>query len=296
LRAPRDFSILPFNILKRHISQTLTHTQDLSRSIVSTEKRISEGKIKLEDNADFKLLNRLNLEHGRLQRRSQFEIELGTNLLKYLDSYQSLWQSLWEGGTGFIDDMKDKVEQQLRYSDQVRKDLEMMPRRIDNQSKAMSNYIIREDNRLNIQIAKSSQRIAEQARTDNMLNLRLAKATARVAEETRQDSSAMKTLALVTLTFLPATAIASIFSMQGMFNWLPTPDQPQLASPYLYVYFVVTIPVTLIVYVAWLWWTKYKEKQYKEQSVDLELDKIEETMKSRMRTMTLSLDNYSIDE
>jgi hypothetical protein len=84
--------------------------------------------------------------------------------------------------------------------------------------------------------------------------------------------------------------------MQGMFNWLPTPDQPQLASPYLYVYFVVTIPVTLIVYVAWLWWTKYKEKQYKEQSVDLELDKIEETMKSRMRTMTLSLDNYSIDE
>jgi hypothetical protein len=72
----------------------------------------------------------------------------------------------------------------------------------------MSNYIIREDNRLNIEIAKSSQKIAEQARTDNMLNLRLAKATARVAEETRQDSSAMKTLALVTLTFLPATAVA----------------------------------------------------------------------------------------
>jgi hypothetical protein len=137
LRAPRDFSILPFNILKKHISQTLTHTQDLSRTIISTEKRISEGKIKLEDNADFRLLNRLNLEHGRLQRRSQFEIELGTNLLKYLDSYQALWQSLWEGATDFIDDMKDKVEQQLRYSDQVRKDLEMMPRRIDNQSKAV---------------------------------------------------------------------------------------------------------------------------------------------------------------
>jgi hypothetical protein len=77
------------------------------------------------------------LEHGRLQRRSQFEIELGTNLLKYLDSYQTLWQSLWEGATDFLDDMKDKVEQQLRYADQVRKDLEMMPRRIDNQSKAV---------------------------------------------------------------------------------------------------------------------------------------------------------------
>lgn len=76
----------------------------------------------------------------------------------------------------------------------------------------MTNHIIRQDNLLNIDIARSSQKIAEQARYDNMLNLRLAKATARVAEDTRQDSAAMKTIAIVTLTFLPGTAVAvSVF-------------------------------------------------------------------------------------
>jgi hypothetical protein len=83
--------------------------------------------------------------------------------------------------------------------------------------------------------------------------------------------------------------------MNGMFNWTPSDDEP-LASPYLYVYFVVTIPVTLIVYIAWVMWTKYKEKQYREQSVDLELDEIERTMKLRMRTMTFSLDDFPIDQ
>lgn len=76
----------------------------------------------------------------------------------------------------------------------------------------MSNHIIREDNKLNISIARTSQSIAEQARYDNMLNLRLAKSTARVAEATRQDSAAMKTIAILTLTFLPGTAVAVSFS------------------------------------------------------------------------------------
>ena len=49
-----------------------------------------------------------------------------------------MWTNLWEGGTGYIDDMQDKVEQQMRYSEQVRVDLEIIPRRIKNQSKAVS--------------------------------------------------------------------------------------------------------------------------------------------------------------
>ena len=61
---------------------------------------------------------------------------------------------------------------------------------------------------MNIEIAQSSRRIAEESRRDNLLNIELAKATAQVAEETRQDSAAMKTIAVLTLTFLPGTFIA----------------------------------------------------------------------------------------
>lgn len=136
-KVPRDFAILPFCILKQHVDETLVHVQDLSRQITSAEKRIAEGVISLEDNGDYKLINRLNLEHVRLQRRSDFQLDLASNLMKYLDAYQRLWTVLLEGGTGYIDDMREKTEQQLRYSRQVEKDLQMLPRRIDNQSKAV---------------------------------------------------------------------------------------------------------------------------------------------------------------
>lgn len=136
-KVPRDFAILPFQILLHHVDESLSQVQDLSRQLTNTERRLSDGRISLDDNGDYKLLNRFNLEHIRLQRRSNFEAELGTNLLKYLDAYQRLWTHLWEGGTGYLEDMREKIEQQMRYSVQVQKDLNMMPRRIDNQSQAV---------------------------------------------------------------------------------------------------------------------------------------------------------------
>ena len=205
---PRDFAILPFNILAHHVDDTLGQVQRLSRDVTSTEKRIAEGNIALEDNGDFKLLNRLNLEHIRLQRRSNFEQELAVNLLKYLDEYQRMWATLWEGGTSYLEDMREKIEQQVRYSEQVKHDLEVMPRRIKNQSKAIFNFITLRDNKLNISLAESTRKIAEESRRDNLLNLEMAAATAQVAEETRIDSAAMKTIAVLGLTFLPGTAVA----------------------------------------------------------------------------------------
>ena len=140
-KVPRDFAILPVNILVHHVEETLEQVQKLSREIHSTEKRIAEGDIKLEDNGDYKLLNRLTNEHIRLQRRSNFEIELAANLLKYMDEYHRMWMTLWEGGTSYVDDMREKIDQQMRYSEQVRTDLEVIPRRIKNQSKAVRVHI-----------------------------------------------------------------------------------------------------------------------------------------------------------
>ncbi|KAK3711955.1 hypothetical protein LTR37_009267 [Vermiconidia calcicola] len=264
-KVPRDFAVLPFNILVHHVEETLGYVQRLSRELTSTEKRIAEGSISLEDNGDYKLLNRLNLEHLRLQRRSNFEIELAENLMKYIDEYYRMWDrvKLWEGGTSYIEEMREKLEQQTRYANQVHVDLEVIPRRIKNQSKAIFNFIAQRDNALNIQLAQSSRKIAEESRRDNLLNIEIAKATAQVAEETRQDSAAMKTIAIMTLTFLPGAAVASFFGM-GMFNWWPGDDQP-IASPYVWVFFVVTVPLTAMVYAAWFWWFNVSQKHYQKR-------------------------------
>ena len=128
---------MPFNILVHHVDQTFAHTEILSREITNTENRLADGDISLDDNGDFKLLNRLNLEHLRLQRRSNFELELAMNLRKYTDEYHRIWSALWEGGTSYIEDMHEKLEQQTRYAVQVKVDLEMIPRRIKNQSKTV---------------------------------------------------------------------------------------------------------------------------------------------------------------
>lgn len=134
----KDFAILPYNILVNHIEETFGFVQRLSRELESCEKRIAEGSISLDDNGDYKLLNRLNLEHLRLQRRSNFELELATNLLKYFTEYEKIWYRVLEGGTSYIDEMKEKIEQQTRYAEQLRLDLEVIPRRIKGQSKTVS--------------------------------------------------------------------------------------------------------------------------------------------------------------
>lgn len=136
-KVPRDFTILPLRILVHHVDETLSHVQRLSRDVTSTEKRIAEGDIKLEDQGDYKLLNRLNLEHIRLQRRSDFEVELAENLTLHIDSYHRLWRPLWEGGEDYIEVSRLQIDQQTRYSRQVQRDLAILPRRIKNQSKAV---------------------------------------------------------------------------------------------------------------------------------------------------------------
>lgn len=140
-KIPRDFAILPFNVLVRHIEETLSDVAKLSREITSAEKRIADGDINVDDNGDYKLLNRLNNEHIRVQRRSNFESELGKNLSIYIDEYARMWRSTSEGSIGqsfpYIDEMKEKIDQQTRYSEQLKLDLEVIPRRIKNQSKAV---------------------------------------------------------------------------------------------------------------------------------------------------------------
>ena len=62
--------------------------------------------------------------------------------------------------------------------------------------------------------------------------------------------------------------------MNGMFDWDPAPGKP-IASPYLYVFWVVTIPLTVMIYIAWFFWFRYSQKKFvqrhKEETESFEL-------------------------
>lgn len=63
----------------------------------------------------------------------------------------------------------------------------------------------------------------------------------------------MKTLAAVTVAFLPATFVASFFAMP-LFNW-DAEKSSSVVNERFWIYWAVTVPLTLTTLVIWLSWT-----------------------------------------
>ncbi|KAL6231866.1 hypothetical protein BDW75DRAFT_219017 [Aspergillus navahoensis] len=100
------------------------------------------------------------------------------------------------------------------------------------------------------------------AQRDNKDNLKMAQISTRIANTTKNDSYAMRTLAFMSVIFLPATFIASFFSM-GMFDW-QAPEGGRVVTPRLWIYWATTVPLTLIVAAIWL--ILYKRHLHREKS------------------------------
>ena len=64
-----------------------------------------------------------------------------------------------------------------------------------------------------------------------------------IALATKKDSSVMKTIAIVTMALLPATTVAALFSIPSL-RW----DQPVVVQERFWVYWVITIPLTVLVF------------------------------------------------
>ena len=67
--------------------------------------------------------------------------------------------------------------------------------------------MIQRDNQLNLSIAEHSRNL-------NKINTEIATSSAKIAEESRRDSASMKTIAVLTLVFLPGTAVAVSSSLK----------------------------------------------------------------------------------
>jgi hypothetical protein len=135
----------------------------------------------------------------------------------------------------------------------------------------------------------------------------------KLAHASKRDSGAQKTIALLGAVFLPGAYLASVFSMTffnfqnanggGSSNGLSgssadnstsTSSQdnsnPPVVSSQFWIYWVVTIPMTIVIVMIWYVWEKRREKRY--QVEDNELEKGVETMElqiqSAMRKRTMS--------
>ncbi|KAF6801020.1 protein kinase [Colletotrichum sojae] len=78
-----------------------------------------------------------------------------------------------------------------------------------------------------------------------------------IALSTKRDGSQMKSIALLTMVFLPATFVTSMFSMT-FFQWIPE-DSSQTVSPYIWIYFVVTLGLTFMTVGLWYLFANTKQ-------------------------------------
>ena len=90
------------------------------------------------------------------------------------------------------------------------------------------------------------------SRQDQHTSIDIAEASKTIAEETKKDGYSMKTLAVVTMLFLPATSVSSILAMP-LFHW---DGNESVVSPRLWVYFVLSITLTALTVGLWWVWQK----------------------------------------
>ncbi|KAI9702332.1 MAG: hypothetical protein M1836_000811 [Candelina mexicana] len=109
--------------------------------------------------------------------------------------------------------------------------------------------------RIQIQLSVVANLIA---RNDSRTNISVAEASRQIAIETKRDSNAMKTIAALTMIFLPGTFVATLFSMV-FFKADSAPDSRFSVDPHWWVYVAVTIPLTIITILVWLGWLRWKE-------------------------------------
>ncbi|KAF3769867.1 hypothetical protein M406DRAFT_248876 [Cryphonectria parasitica EP155] len=132
------------------------------------------------------------------------------------------------------------------------------------------------------------------AQKESKLNLQMAADQRRLAHASKRDSTSMKTISLLGAIFLPATLLASIFSMvffnTGDSNITGILDGRFQVYSTFWIYFVITIPVTVIIVVIWWAWDRSRERRYKQEDVDLEsqIDGMESKIMATMRRRTMN--------
>ncbi|GAB7350979.1 hypothetical protein MBLNU459_g1476t1 [Dothideomycetes sp. NU459] len=110
----------------------------------------------------------------------------------------------------------------------------------------------------------------------NMIAQRDTQATLQISRAALSDSTAMKTIAIVTMIFLPATFVSAIFGM-SFFNFSGGSGSAGrfTVSRDIWIYFAISIPLTLISIYSWYTWHTRAEKSTLKPLKSFKLDGLE---------------------
>jgi NADH:ubiquinone oxidoreductase subunit H len=118
---------------------------------------------------------------------------------------------------------------------------EYLEKMVQTQFTVLYNRMIQEDTKHTIKISESSMTIAA---------------------ESKKDSSSMKTVAYLTLTFLPITSVSAIFSttLFDFQNWHSTEGNSRVVSQGWWVFLITAVIATFATMTIWYFWHKQQSK------------------------------------
>ncbi|KAK1691217.1 hypothetical protein BDP55DRAFT_542266 [Colletotrichum godetiae] len=125
---------------------------------------------------------------------------------------------------------------------------------------------------------------------ESKIQFQMAGEQRRLAHASKRDSTAMKTISLLGAVFLPGTFLASVFSMT-FFDFAK--DADPVISKELWVYFAITVPLTIFIVGGWIVFDRRREGQFAVEDADLErnIEHMEADIMAMMRKRTMSKAN-----
>ncbi|CZR58383.1 uncharacterized protein PAC_08275 [Phialocephala subalpina] len=91
---------------------------------------------------------------------------------------------------------------------------------------------------------------------DAVSNFELSQATMKLGEATKRDSSSMKTIAIMTMAFLPGTFLSTLFTLPQL-QWKH--DRDGIVQGQFWIYWAFALPATVLVFVVWASALKWKQ-------------------------------------
>ncbi|KAK3369850.1 hypothetical protein B0H63DRAFT_485645 [Podospora didyma] len=158
-----------------------------------------------------------------------------------------------------LENWKEQLTRMVEHADELAAAAEKDSKQLGagGMDKALVDTMRETNSRVRIRLCEIVCDYNEKIRACNMImdgttlatQLAHTRANIEIALQTKEDGSQMRSIALLTMIFLPATFVATLFSM-SFFNWQPEGDEVTV-SPWLWVYFVVAAGLTFISVGTW---------------------------------------------
>ncbi|KAK2770759.1 hypothetical protein CKAH01_04266 [Colletotrichum kahawae] len=264
LMAPDEHSyITPYWIYTRILEQVVT-LQDAAvwsvRDTVRNTEKERDGPTEPEPNPDYQRLHDTARHAIRVSETLELAVEAARQILVQHGTTKAewsgaqpdaAWKRAWNHANGrllFFEDMLGSLKERSASN----------KARLFNEIALAFNMVAQSDARASVNIGRAAQ----------------------------QDSEAMKTVAFLTLLFLPATFVSAVFSTT--FFEFDSGSGEWLMSDKFWVYWVVAIPVTIVTALMWYHWqrlfppTLIGNMRFQKTQPDTD-----EAKRFRMRTLSL---------